>query len=138
MLACPDTEVLIHAWPSFYPWQSFPRLTWIDLQRRKKERENYRQNIENTLHGMEEEEQGEGREELPSIQARGKDAGGFISRVMHTHASAGEHPPLLHKRGIHEPAAASDHFPSWIGSKGALRSSRRLCRRSLLLLYNSS
>jgi hypothetical protein len=31
------------------------------------------------------------REELPSIQARGKDDGGFISRVMHTHASAGEH-----------------------------------------------
>jgi hypothetical protein len=27
----------------------------------------------------------------------------------------------LHHRGIHEPAAASDHSPSWIGSKGALQ-----------------
>lgn len=29
-------------------------------------------------------------------------------------------PHCMHQTGIHEPAAASDHFPSWIGSKGAL------------------
>jgi len=44
------------------------------MERRKRERERERE-----------------REELPSIQARGKDDGGFISRVMHTHASASEH-----------------------------------------------
>ena len=58
--------------------------------------------------------------ELPSIQARGEDGGRFISQVMQTHAGAQAYKRCLHQRGIHEPAAASDHFPSWIGSKGAL------------------
>ena len=39
---------------------------------------------------------------------------------MQTHAGAQAYKRCLHQRGIHEPAAASDHFPSWIGSKGAL------------------
>ena len=69
MLACPDTEVLIHAWPSFYPWQSFPRLKWIDLQRKKRTGKLSAKHRKYTMHGME-EEQGEGEGERSSLQSK--------------------------------------------------------------------
>jgi len=80
---------------SFYPWSKFPALgisTWtiyIHLQRRDKNDEKLSTYKKKYISWKGEREKE--REELPSIQARGKDDGGFISRVMHTHASASEH-----------------------------------------------